>query len=122
MLKRFAGFRILLLITAALLVHLAISPGQVTASDCIPDGGVDDTLGRTHCCSGRAVEGSTWCENPADFGTTWESCFQICDGPPAEDCSRYNSPSCTYSWDYNRQCCTAPPTQWGSFCPDACLY
>jgi hypothetical protein len=48
---------------------------------CIHAGGVDDTLYVTHCCSGRAVTGSTWCTNPADYGTTWASCHQICAGP-----------------------------------------
>lgn len=45
---------------------------------CVPSGGTDDTLYRTNCCSGQAVPGSTWCDNPADWGTTWESCHQIC--------------------------------------------
>lgn len=114
------SLRVLLLITAALLVHLAGSTGQVNASDCIPNGGVDDTLGRTHCCSGQAVQGSTWCTNPADYGTTWESCYQICAGPTEPSCSQYNTPSCTYGWDSRRECCVSPPTEWGSFCPDTC--
>jgi hypothetical protein len=116
------SLRVLLLITAALLVHLAGSPAQVSAASCIPNGGVDDTLYRTHCCSGQAVPGSTWCYNQADYGTTWESCYQICAGPvePTEDCSRYDSGGCIYSWDYDRQCCVAPPTSGGAFCPDTC--
>jgi hypothetical protein len=24
------------------------------------------------------VPGSTWCLNPADYGTTWKSCVQKC--------------------------------------------
>jgi hypothetical protein len=119
MLKRFARLRVLLLITAALLVHLAGSAGQVSASACIPNGGVDDTLYQTDCCSGQAVPGSTWCYNPADYGTTWASCYQICAGPTEPDCSQYDTRACIYSWDYDRQCCAAPPTEWG-FCPDAC--
>lgn len=45
---------------------------------CIPSGSIDDTLGVTHCCSGQAVPGSTYCINPADYGTTWASCSHIC--------------------------------------------
>lgn len=45
---------------------------------CIPSGGIDDTLYRTSCCSGQAVPGSTYCINPADYGTTWASCSHIC--------------------------------------------
>jgi len=46
--------------------------------DCVPPGGVDDVLYETRCCSGAAVPGSTHCDNPCDYGTTWESCTQIC--------------------------------------------
>jgi hypothetical protein len=46
--------------------------------DCVPSGGTDDVLYETDCCSGQAVPGSTSCANPADWGTTWESCTQIC--------------------------------------------
>jgi hypothetical protein len=49
---------------------------------CIPDGGVDDTLDRTDCCSGVAVAGSTVCAEPADFGTSWSSCRQVCGSRP----------------------------------------
>jgi hypothetical protein len=45
---------------------------------CIPSGSIDDTLYSTNCCSGRAVPGSTYCINPADWYTTWASCSQIC--------------------------------------------
>jgi len=51
---------------------------QVEPPACIPTGGIDDTLYRTSCCSGRAVPGSTYCINPTDWYTTWESCSQIC--------------------------------------------
>jgi|GEM_PF-6263784 len=47
---------------------------------CVPDGGIDDTLYITDCCSGTAVPGSTVCTNPADYGTTWLSCTQTCSG------------------------------------------
>jgi hypothetical protein len=54
---------------------------------CIPDGGVDDTLSNTNCCSGIAVQGSTYCTNPSDYNTTWASCFQICGSVPTGSCS-----------------------------------
>ncbi len=54
---------------------------------CIPDGGVDDTLSNTSCCSGIAVQGSTYCTNPADYGTTWASCFQICASVATGNCA-----------------------------------
>jgi hypothetical protein len=49
---------------------------------CVPDGKIDDTLGKTNCCSGFAVEGSTLCENNLDWFTTWKSCTQICGTGP----------------------------------------
>jgi serine/threonine protein kinase len=49
---------------------------------CVPDGGVDDTLGETDCCSGLAVDGSTVCAVAADFGTTWSSCRHLCATRP----------------------------------------
>lgn len=51
---------------------------QVEPPACIPPGGIDDTLYNTHCCSGRAVHGSTYCINPGDWYTTWASCSHIC--------------------------------------------
>jgi hypothetical protein len=100
MLKRFATTRVLLLVTAAVLVYLAGYTGQVSASDCIPNGGVDDTLYQTNCCSGYAQPGSTWCDDPADYGTTWESCHQICAAPPEmcqqDCCNQYDCSCCDY--------------------------
>lgn len=52
--------------------------GTAPVGGCIPSGGIDDTLTSTSCCSGSAVSGSTWCLNPADWGTTWASCVQVC--------------------------------------------
>jgi hypothetical protein len=49
---------------------------------CVPNGGVDDTLGGTSCCSGIAVSGSTYCTNPSDLFT----CHQICATPPTGGC------------------------------------
>lgn len=51
--------------------------GTRPVSGCIPAGGWDDTLSITSCC-GPAVTGSTWCLDPADYGTDWKSCVQKC--------------------------------------------
>jgi len=56
------------------------------APSCIPDGGVDDVLYTTSCCSGYAVPGSTYCTNPADWGNSWASCSQICGTAPVNGC------------------------------------
>jgi hypothetical protein len=45
---------------------------------CVPSGCIDDVLWNTSCCSGAAVPGSTYCINPADWGTTWASCYHTC--------------------------------------------
>ncbi|MCB1033727.1 MAG: serine/threonine protein kinase [Acidobacteria bacterium] len=52
--------------------------GSQLNGGCVETGGVDDTLHRTRCCSGRAVPGSTRCLDPTDFGTTWRTCIQTC--------------------------------------------
>jgi len=57
------------------------------STSCIPDGGVDDTLSNTSCCSGIAVNGSTYCTNPSDYGTTWASCFHVCGSVPTGSCA-----------------------------------
>jgi hypothetical protein len=54
---------------------------------CIPDGGVDDTLSNTSCCSGIAVNGSTYCINPADYNNGWASCFHICGSVSTGSCA-----------------------------------
>jgi hypothetical protein len=70
--------KVRMLFLAACLACLPFSVSTVEAQSCIPPGGIDDTLYRTHCCSGQAVPGSTYCTNPADYGTTWASCSHIC--------------------------------------------
>lgn len=83
----FASFFLLILIVSVSFASAYMFPdawkkitGKVTNDNasCIPDGGIDDTLGLTNCCSGVAVEGSTLCSNQADWFTTWKSCTQIC--------------------------------------------
>jgi hypothetical protein len=67
-----------MLFLAACLTCLPMTVGTAKAAACIPPGGIDDTLYRTDCCSGQAVPGSTYCTHPEDYGTTWDSCSQIC--------------------------------------------
>lgn len=129
MLKRLSTIRVLLLVTAGVLVHFAGSAGTVNASTCnpelpcVPDGSWDDTLYQTDCCSGLAVPGSTYCLNPSDYGTTWASCFQICAPEPLEpDCDNMNQqyPGCNYSYDSAGQCCV--PESGSLMCPyEPCL-
>lgn len=45
---------------------------------CVADGGADDTLYRQSCCSGFAVNGSTVCARPGDFGGSWTTCNHVC--------------------------------------------
>lgn len=52
--------------------------GTAPVNGCIPSGGWDDTLSITRCCSFQSVPGSTWCLDPADYGTDWKSCVQRC--------------------------------------------
>ena len=68
----------LLVLCLSLGVSVPRASSQVEPPACIPSGGIDDTLYRTHCCSGRAVPGSTYCIDPSDWWTDWESCSQIC--------------------------------------------
>ena len=107
MLKSIATLRVLLLVTAAVLVHFAGATGTVSASSCIPDGWWDDTLGETDCCSGMAVPGSTMCLNPSDFGTTWTSCYHICASGTSNACEGMNQqyPGCNYSYNAPGDCC-----------------
>jgi len=80
------GFRMvkLAMCLVCLALALSISPArsafaaQAQGGDCIPPGGIDDTLYNTDCCSGQAVPGSTCCDNPADYNNGWASCTQIC--------------------------------------------
>jgi hypothetical protein len=70
---------------------------------CIPDGGVDDTLYNTSCCSGTAVSGSTYCTNPGDYGTTWASCHHICGTQQVGGCIPSGGVDDTLS---NTHCCS----------------
>jgi hypothetical protein len=82
---------------------------------CIPDGGFDDTLGVTSCCSGFAVSGSTVCTNPADFGTTWASCNQVCGTAPVNGCIPSGG------WDdtlANTHCCSGQAVPNSTRCLD----
>lgn len=73
-------FALLSLLVLCLIVVFSVpqASSQVEPAACIPSGGIDDTLYKTHCCSGRAVPGSTYCIDPSDWWTDWASCSQIC--------------------------------------------
>jgi hypothetical protein len=49
-----------------------------SGTSCVANGHIDDVLGKTDCCSGRAIPESTWCSNAEDHGTTWTSCGHVC--------------------------------------------
>jgi hypothetical protein len=83
------------------------------APSCIPDGGVDDTLSITSCCSGVAVSGSTYCYNPADWGTTWASCHQICGTVPVNGCIPSGGIDDTL---YNTYCCSGSAVPGSTWC------
>ena len=53
---------------------------------CIPPGGVDDVLSQTNCCVSGTVPVPYYCTNPADYGTTWTTCNQICGGQLVGGC------------------------------------
>jgi hypothetical protein len=76
--------RLALLSLLVLCLGLAFSAPQAQSQpyvehpECVESGGIDDTLYATHCCSGQAVPGSTYCIDPADWYTDWASCSHIC--------------------------------------------
>lgn len=118
MLKRLSTIRVLLLVTAGVLVHFAGSAGTVNASSCIPNGSWDDTLYQTDCCSGYAMPGTTYCLNPSDYGTTWVSCFHLCGSTCADWNQQY--PGCNYTYNVTGACCL--PEVEDLMCPqDICL-
>jgi hypothetical protein len=80
---------------------------------CIPDGGVDDTLSNTSCCSGYAVSGSTVCANPSDYGTTWASCYHICASVPTGSCAPSGGVDDTLS---NTSCCSGSAVSGSTRC------
>ena len=97
------------------LVEAGYFPDGVAAASCIPDGGVDDTLGQTSCCSGFAVHGSTVCTNPADFGTTWASCRHVCGTRPVNGCIPSGGIDDTLS---NTRCCSGRAVPGSTWCLD----
>jgi hypothetical protein len=86
---------------------------------CIPNGGVDDTLFNTSCCSGVAVSGSTYCTNPADFGTTWASCHHLCATPLVGGCVPAGGVDDTLN---STRCCSGAAVQWSTRCLDPADY
>ncbi len=90
-----------------------------TAPSCIPDGGFDDTLGQTSCCSGFAVSGSTYCTNPADWNNGWASCTHICGTPLASGCVPSGGVDDTLG---RTHCCSGTAVPGSTFCNDPADY
>jgi len=84
-----------------------------SAPACIPDGGIDDTLGQTSCCSGYAVNGSTVCTNPGDYGTTWASCNHVCGTAPVNGCIPSGGIDDTLS---STSCCSGQAVAGSTWC------
>lgn len=81
---------------------------------CIPDGGIDDTLYNTSCCSGLMVSGSTYCLNPADYNNGWASCYHICGSQPtANNCIGTGGIDDTL---YSTSCCSGGNVPYSTRC------
>jgi len=81
---------------------------------CIPDGGIDDTLYNTSCCSGLMVNGSTYCVNPADYNNGWASCYHICGSQPtANNCIAAGGIDDTL---YSTSCCSGGNVPYSTRC------
>ena len=93
--------------------------GFKTAPNCVPDGGSDDTLGQTSCCSGVAVNNSTYCSNPADWGTTWASCNHICGTQLVNGCVPSGGVDDTLS---STSCCSGAAVPGSTWCLDPADY
>lgn len=89
--------------------------GFRSVPNCVPDGGFDDTLFQTSCCSGYAVGGSTYCTNPADWGTTWASCTHICGTRPVNGCIISGGIDDTL---LRTHCCSGAAVPGSTFCND----
>jgi hypothetical protein len=90
-----------------------------TSSSCVPDGGVDDTLGEMSCCSGVAVNGSTVCGDPADYGTDWVSCSHICRTQLVNNCIPSGGIDDTLS---QTSCCSGAAVPGSTWCLDPADY
>ncbi len=94
-------------------------PPTTAAACCIPDGSVDDTLGKWSCCSGFAVSGSTVCTIPSDFGTTWTSCRHVCGTRPVGGCIPSGGIDDTLSIT---TCCSGSAVPGSTWCLDPADY
>jgi len=90
-----------------------------SSSSCVPDGGVDDTLSETNCCSGYAVNGSTVCLNPADYNNGWRSCSHICGTAPVNGCIPSGGIDDTL---YSTDCCSGAAVPGSTWCLDPADY
>lgn len=93
--------------------------GFRTASGCVPDGGLDDTLGVTSCCSNAAVNGSTYCTNPADWNNGWASCTHICRSALVGGCIPSGGIDDIWS---STSCCSGASVPGSAFCNDPADY
>ena len=82
---------------------------------CVPDGGFDDTLYLTSCCSGVAVSGTTVCANAADYGTTWASCNHVCGTVLVQGCVPSGGTDDTLG---NTSCCSGQAIPGSTHCLD----
>ena len=89
--------------------------GNAQPLGCVPDGGIDDTLGVTSCCSGVAVHGSTVCSNPQDLTT----CNQICGTALVNGCIPSGGWDDTLS---STSCCSGQAVSGSTWCLDPSDY
>lgn len=82
---------------------------------CVPDGGVDDALSNTSCCSGVAVQGSSVCLNGSDLST----CRQICGTPLVGGCVPSGGIDDIKSLT---SCCSGASVPGSAFCLDPADY
>lgn len=89
--------------------------GFKSVPSCVPDGGLDDTLYLTSCCSNYAVGGSTYCTDPADWYDDWTSCKHICGTAPVGGCIISGGVDDTL---LRTSCCSGTAVPGSTFCND----
>lgn len=93
--------------------------GFKTKPGCVPDGDLDDTLGMTSCCSNAAVNGSTYCTNPADWNNGWASCTHICRSALVGGCIPSGGIDDIWS---STSCCSGASVPGSAYCNDPADY
>ncbi len=92
---------------------------ELSAPSCVSDGGADDTLYRQSCCSGVAVNGSTVCARPADFGGLWTTCNHVCGTQLVSGCVPSGGIDDTL---YSTDCCSFQAVPGSTWCLDPADY